>query len=325
MSRINQSFTSTSLPGGNESKGLQNGINAGDGSERNGEHLTSSFVSSGEANSSLTLVNTAPRQGSAAHLFRNGHDAEASLHHGSSRNTGRHTARSIPTVQSSSSSLLPISKEANHETVLLTPDRALLIHLRLEKKLLEMEKEFLHQTLSSIPETVAFKVSTARASSEAEERLLLARYLQALQTYKFEKKNAENAKKNDTTKKRSNASGAAGDGKKTPQKKVQVVARGVGGSPTTVTTRSGKHEEEENFTKGRRVSDGKKSKISTNIDTKKEVPSTPSAAEESLRRLEEEMREHAKQAQRKKEELDRILEELKGTVKTFFSPFLSQE
>lgn len=321
MSRINRNFTSSSLSGGSESKGLQSGT---DRSEGNGDHHTSFFFSSVDANSSLTLVNTVPRQGSAAHLFRSGNDVDASLHHNSLRNTGRHTARSVPTVSSSSSSLLPITKESNHDTALLTPDRALLIHLRLEKKLLEMEKEFLHQTLSSIPETVAFKVSTVRASAEAEERLLLARYLQALQTYQLEKKNAENTKKNDKTNKKSKASSSVCDGKKAVEKKVLGAVRGVGGTPTTVTTRSGRHKEEDNLTKGKRVSADKKSKVSSNTPTQKEVPIASSAAEDSLRRLEEEMREHAKQAQIRKEELDRILVELKGTVTAFFSPFLSQ-
>lgn len=290
---------------------------------RKGIHLSPTFSLPVDVESSASLSGGVEMGGndSSLHMAARGGGQEVSVSQGLTRRTGRHTARSLPAGQPSivptPSYVYTSTVNTSNEAILQNPDRALLTHLRLEKKLLEMQIDFLQQTKSSIPETVAFKVSTAKANDEADERNLLARYLQALQKLQLEDKDERKSDNNRLAEKKSRLKSVpevVGEKKKELKKKVLSAGGGVGGTNTTAPSSRGA-KPSASLGAGKKIEPGKKTKEMT----------TPTAAAASLLRLENEMREYAERAQRRKVELDNILGELKGAVEVFFSSLQAKE
>lgn len=304
-------------------------VNRGDARRTDGPSLSCNSPSIPE-NTSLITRTEVPRSSLTLNLPLSNNGADGLQSHSVSRQTARHTARSISSLQALSprSPGWPYSfpKTPENEAILRHPDRALLTHLQLEKKLLEMQIDFLQQTKCSIPETVAFKVSTAKANDEANERHILARYLHALQKVKLQHdSDRKNADRDEKEKLHLNSSSELfGEPKRERQKKAGV-SSGAGGVgrcklSTSFSISSAEHGHGTPLRSGKKVETGKKGKSTTDNNT-----TVPTPASETLIRLENEMREYVENAQRRKEELDEILGELKSAVKAFFPSFSMKE
>lgn len=217
-----------------------------------------------------------------------------------------------------------------------TPDRELLTHLRLERRLLQMERDFLQRALTQVPETVSIKVSTARANDEVAERQLLAQYAVALARMKSEgtaagrKRNAGGALSSGQNISSSHTKGVVAGGKKKPAAGNSSSSGGGATTMKTTTTTSTSTAAQE--CKPNKSNQGKNHSAASVAETgqpeKKNTlkPAPPpqqqqqqetESGEQACRRLEAEVEQRIAETRQRKEDLEALLKNLKAVVQSF--------
>lgn len=163
--------------------------------------------------------------------------------------------------------------------------RAGLEHLRLERQLLLLEKDFLSRSRAIVPASVSQKVSTARANEGSTERLLLARYVESLKELQRSKASTKPAAS-------ATAAGKRGTGK---------------AAAATSAPSSGKSTQPSRLSKQPGEPAGKKAQA---------VPPPTVSHAEALTRIEAEVEEHIQRSLQRREELEKLLCSLKQIVRS---------